>query len=442
MFKIPFFSKREKKEKKEEKPVYVFEESMSPNSLANKAYSHIEKLASFGPRPAASKTSRMVANNIASILEGFCDEVEFKSCKIDRNRTSFWVKVVSVLLPFCSVFLFIGLPYLSFMLALSALVLCYCEGLEAMGLFSRFFKKEEGESVFSIIRSKEEEERVIILSSHHDSAPLYKRKERVRDIYLPLFSIAYITVLALFLMLYEVLKGCFLRFNLPSLFPLIFILIAFALSVLSLRFFSLFSSEYSPGVGDNLSGVGVALAVAEYFSKKRLKRTRLEILSFDGEECGCQGSRAYYEASHYPDGTININIDGIFSSEDLAVLTNDGNGLVKLDEALSSALSNIAKTQGYKIKSGKLSLFSGATDASSAARHGIRAVTITSMAEQGSEIAHTKNDTIENVEMKALEEVISILLKFIETEDGKTEREEGVVKSLLDGRKYRLSLHD
>ena len=64
------------------------------------------------------------------------------------------------------------------------------------------------------------------------------------------------------------------------------------------------------------------------------------------------------------------------------------------------------------------------------------------MAEQGSEIAHTKNDTIENVEMKALEEVISILLKFIETEDGKTEREEGVVKSLLDGRKYRLSLHD
>ena len=109
MFKIPFFSKREKKEKKEEKPVYVFEESMSPNSLANKAYSHIEKLASFGPRPAASKTSRMVANNIASILEGFCDEVEFKSCKIDRNRTSFWVKVVSVLLPFCSVFLFIGL---------------------------------------------------------------------------------------------------------------------------------------------------------------------------------------------------------------------------------------------------------------------------------------------------------------------------------------------
>ena len=282
----------------------------------------------------------------------------------------------------------------------------------------------------------------MIISSHHDSAMLYRRKEHIRDIYLPLCSLLYLSVLSLFLMLYEALKGEFFRLNLPSVFPLIFIVLSFVLSLLSFRLYSLFSTSYSPGVGDNLSGVGIAVAMAEYFSKRRLSHTRVEIVSFDAEECGAQGSKDYYARNEYPENTININIDGIYSPEDITILLNDGNGLKKLDATLASELSSVANSLGYKLKEGKLSLFSGATDALSASKRGIRAVTITGINGTSSGFAHSAEDTIDKIDIKALERVISLLMKYIEAKDKRADDEKTEAESLLVGKKYRLSPHD
>lgn len=439
MFKIPFFGKKEKKEKKEEKPVYVFEDSLSSNALANRAYEAVSRLSEIGPRLAATKNARMAANNIASRLESFADDVEILPFLADRSRAYLWTRILAFLLPISSLFLLFGLPYISLILNALSFLLIYFEAIEARGLFSRFFKKEEGENVKASIRPELEEESVVILSAHHDSAFLYNRKDAVKDIYVPLFSLCYLTVLSLFLILHEALSGTLFSFNLPSLFPFIFIAFGIVLSVFSFRLFSLFSTSGSPGVGDNLSGVGVLIALSEYFSKRKLKRTRIEIVSFDAEEAGCQGSRDYYGMTTYPENTININIDGLYNAEELSILTRDGNGLVGLDEPLAMELSALAKSMGYKFRVGKLSFFSGATDSSSASLAGIRSVCITGMAPGFDTAAHTSKDTIDKVEKKSLEAVISLIIKYIESKDKSPLDEKEGERNLFDGRKYKLS---
>ena len=96
---------------------------------------------------------------------------------------------------------------------------------------------------------------------------------------------------------------------------------------------------------------------------------------------------------------------------------------------------------GYKIKKGKLTLFAGATDASSAAKNGIRATTITAMAGCDTP-AHTKDDTIDKIDIKTLEEVIAIVIKFIESKDKKKDERKIENDSLLDAKKYKISLLD
>lgn len=442
-FKFPFFGRKDKKEKekKDEKPVFAFEENLSPLSLANKAYSHIEKLSDLTDRFAASSKARMAAKNIAALFENYSEDVSFHEFDADPKVAFLWTKICPILLIISTVFLLVGLPYLTFLInAINSLIILY-DSIFARGIFSRFIKKEKGENVRATIRPEGNEENIVIISSHHDAALLYNRKDHLRDIYLPLATVIYIAVLSLFLILYEALNSTLFRFNFPSLFPFIFIAVAIALSIVSFKLFSVFSNEISPAVGDNLSSVGVSIALAEYFSKRRLKHTRVDFISFDAEECGCQGSSAYYKENKYSEETVVINLDGLYKSEDLAVLTSDLNGFVSLDESLSSDLVNIALDMGYKIKKGKLTLFAGATDASSAAKNGIRATTITAMAGCDTP-AHTKDDTIDKIDIKTLEEVIAIVIKFIESKDKKKDERKIENDSLLDAKKYKISLLD
>ena len=104
--RLPFFRKKEKKEKTEEKPVYVFDDSLSANSLANRAYCHIEELSQIGPRKAGSVSSRMAANNIAAKLEEHSGDVSVMPLSIDSSSMLIWPKVVALLIPLSVVFFF------------------------------------------------------------------------------------------------------------------------------------------------------------------------------------------------------------------------------------------------------------------------------------------------------------------------------------------------
>ena len=238
-----------------------------------------------------------------------------------------------------------------------------------------------------------------------------------RDFIVLLSSFALVLLLSIFQIVSEIFSSSLLMPNIPPIVFLILYIILLVLSFYTARCLFPYTEMVSPGSGDNLSGVAIILALSRYFSKNRTEHVALTFASFDGEEEAQQGSKAFF-SSFSDRNSYVINIDGIFKKESLAVLTTDGYGFYSLDEALARKLAMAATAMGYRMKSGK---------------------SITTIAE-GKSVAHSEKDTPDAVEKEALEEVIAILIKFIESLDRKKEKALKEERRLFDeNKRYRLS---
>ena len=218
------------------------------------------------------------------------------------------------------------------------------------------------------------------------------------------------------------LKSAFSDFYLPPIFVLVLLSIMAITSFVYINLYKLVSKEYSPGVGDNLMSSCVLEELARYFHWKKergegLKNTKLIFASFDGEECGLKGSRWWFE--HHKEQLIKpivINLDCLYDSSELTILTKDNNGLVKLSSSLASDIAALCEKMGYKVKMGGMEMFCGSTDATSAARCGFDAISIvcTNMTPSDKSYYHTLEDTIDKIDKATIEEVISICIKIVE----------------------------
>lgn len=441
--KLPFFKKRSMGgEGKVKEHAGRSTDALNPAVLAKKAYSYIEKLSMMGERPAASKASRRAANNISSIFEGFADSVRMMQVGIDPLLGTFWTKIIPLLMILSSILIFLGLGYLSFILsALSGFEL-FLELVRGRSLLSRFMAKSTGENVEAVVEAGKEAARTVIFSSHLDSARLENRTEDKLPLGLTVASISYNIFLSAAFCVGEISRGVLLEPNIPSFLPFLALIPSAFLSVSALvKAWNFYSSSYSPGCGDNLSGVGVSLALCEYFSKNRPSSVRLVFVSFDGEECCRQGSLGYYAENRFEGKVGNINFDGLYRSGDLAIISREAVDSGIVDDSLASALGDIAKSMGYQVKMGRLDMFSGATDASSARKYGIAATTITCMAPGVETPAHSRGDVLQAVEPDTLEKAMGMVIKYVNAIDAEESRQETKdnVESLLSGRKYKIS---
>lgn len=444
--KLPFWGRKKKKEEKVKEVVYKVNDTLSPAVLAKKAFAHIEKLSMIGERPAASRSSRRTANNIASVFEGFTDSMRMDTVKIDPLLGTFWTKIIPFLMIISSLLIFFGLGYVSILVSVLSLFELFLEIVAGRSLLSRFMVKNAGHNVEAVLEAGKEASRTIIFSSHLDSARLENRAEDKLPLGFTMASIIYNLLISIAFTIEEIAKGIMLRMNIPSFLPFLAIIPSVLLSVLSLvKSWNFYSSAFSPGCGDNLSGVGVCLALSEYFSKNRPDYVRLVFLSFDGEECCRQGSLDYYKKNRFEGKVENINIDGLYRSEDLAVISREAVDRGIVDDGLAVMLGDTAKAMGYAIKIGKLDIFSGSTDASSARKYGISAATITCMTPGVESPAHTKGDVMQAIDLKTLEEAISIAVKYVNAADEKESAvysNQGEGGSLLTGKRYKLAKID
>ena len=193
--------------------------------------------------------------------------------------------------------------------------------------------------------------------------------------------------------------------------------------------------------------MSVVVEILRYFSDRKrrgkgLRHIRLVFASFDGEECGVQGSDAWFrENGKLLHNAKVVNFDGLYNVDNLVFLTQDGNGLVPLSSALAAKCAEIAHSMGYRIETGKLGIMAGETDAASAAKNGYKATTLTSMRPEVKTPAHTPDDTPDKVEKDALAAAISIGIKLVELEDLEwlRDKNEEPVQFLNQEKKYRLT---
>jgi aminopeptidase YwaD len=184
--------------------------------------------------------------------------------------------------------------------------------------------------------------------------------------------------------------------------------------------FDMHGKEQVDGASDNLTGVAMAVEMAKVFSEKKLKHTRLRVISFGAEESGLRGAWAYARAHKQQllqEKAFLFNVDTIKDTEHLTIGTNEANTLVFYKKEHVQLVADAFNATGVPVK--KLPLLVGASDASAFHIEGIPAVCIIGMdSEKLDPVYHTRLDTIDKINPQALEAMKKVLINFVEAWDG------------------------
>jgi len=402
-------------------------------------------LSETGPRRAGSEEAKMAASLLAEEFGKFSDDVAEEEFSASEEDYYGIFKVIAASAIPVFLFSFIGLPIVS--LAIAAYVTArFVKGfLLSMGTNPWPFESKTMTNVHAKMKCSGERKRTVVLTSHHDSAKILK------DSKIYAYALLSYLVLILFIAVYAFIDIVSLDFWKPDALTLVRALLHLPLLLFSVVFckcWKMESDEYALGAGDNLISSSLLTELAHYFSWKErngegLKSTELIFASFDGEECGQKGSDAWFKKhkAEFAKDVRAINIDSPYSEKSITLITKDQNGTVPLSVSLAEDLASIAGKIGLKVEMGALPLFTGGTDAVNAARNGIEAVTIVGIPISGRERTHyhTAEDTPDKISKKAVESVITLLIKYIEGFDGMHD-EEGKKASLEDeGISYSLT---
>jgi Zn-dependent M28 family amino/carboxypeptidase len=212
-------------------------------------------------------------------------------------------------------------------------------------------------------------------------------------------------------------------------FPQWVALVFLILGIIVLPFLFMTTNQASPAAGDDMMGVAIAAGIGKLFGDTKkagsnlLKHTRLIILSFDAEECGLRGSRAWVKrhlAELKATKTFAFNMDPMYKFKYLEFYEADLSSSVKLSREMAQECVDIAAGLGYKAyiappRKG------AATDASSYGMAGIEATNLHGMSSKESDLAgwvyHTSKDISKYIEPEVVEAALKIVREYILRKD-------------------------
>lgn len=411
-------------------------EKLQAARLAKQALQMVSDLIDrFGSRLAGSASCTQTAEALAESLESSCDRVEQETFAFHPEAFLGWIRILVVIYPISLLFLWISFPLLSLLTAAGGLVIMTLEFFLYKEILDRWYPKATGVNVFGVIEPQEEVRHTVVFSGHHDSAKVFNFFTQKPHLYLlrigiGLGAFVLIAVVSLVYTLDELFTGGLFAFGIPGLPVILFALLLSAALPWVLKLWHFVSDEGTPGAGDNLISSAMGVQLAQYLRNNAhmdipLRHTRVVIASFDGEEAGLRGSRVFFE-SHRSDTSVlagkvhHFNVDCPYDAKDLFFLTSDINGSVKLSQEMATKCVTIAKSMGFEAFSQPIAFLTGGTDAAESAKCGFDAVTLMAMPwgnTERSSVYHTPNDLPEAIDLKAVEETLSIAIRYIEQVD-------------------------
>lgn len=169
------------------------------------------------------------------------------------------------------------------------------------------------------------------------------------------------------------------------------------------------NGTYNPGALDNGSGTAALMEMARILKDNELQPKRpILFIAFNGEEEGLYGSKHFAYNTIYDikkDKTVVINMDMIGSKEvmPLSIATDS-----KQESELRDSLYKIAKELGIDARKSSIS----GSDHAPFARRGIDAVCL--IHEDFKNGYHSPGDTIETVDKDRINEVLRLVLYYID----------------------------
>jgi hypothetical protein len=390
----------------------------------------------IGPRLAGTPECLQAAERIHDELLSACDSAEMESFSFHREAFLSFMKVFFIAYLSAIPALIFGdywlVPAVLCLLFGSAFALT--EFLLYLTPFDRFFRRHCGYNVSGFIEPAGEVKQQIIVSGHHDSAYVFNFFKGRQKLYAPRIILGLIVYhFLLLLFVFWGLAECF-HVSTPGIANLVRVFwgVGF-LFVLQFYFFT--SKEISPGAGDNLIAVAMCLKLAQRFgfAKKKghslLQHTRLIFASFDAEESGLRGSRAYCRKNREALKSIptyNFNLESIYNVNELSFLTKDVNQYVRLSKPMVDECMDVTRQLGHDAEEGPITWGGGATDAAEFARIGVAATSLLGMKNRFIRDGlsyHTLEDTVDKIDPAAVRASLEVVAGFLFKKDSELLRE-------------------
>jgi aminopeptidase YwaD len=384
----------------------------------------------FGGRLAGSAACRRAAEAIQTALAQVCGDAQLETFRTHPSAFARFYRI-DILLYFVG----LGLLILHQPLAAS-LVLVFMfvgAGLQFgwyIELYDRFYPLASCHNISAVLEPRGPALRQLIISAHHDSAAelsFLKRSQKLYalKIFLPDFFRATAMTFAVIWTVWQAVNG-----QAPEFTPFVLVFLVLGIPSVVTKF-NLFGNQAVPGAGDNLVASAMLVELAQRFAdpcipgQSILAGTRLIFASFDAEESGLRGSRAWARAHQAEIGalpTFALNIDSIYTARDLQFLATDLNSHVRLDSALVDQCIKMAAECGYPAKRAYMRFGGGGTDAVELAGAGARATTMIAMPAgvvRNGLVYHTMKDTVDAIEPAAVDACLAVaasLALFLDTD--------------------------
>ena len=421
----------------------------SDSDYVNYALRQIEHICTtFGPRPAGSDAEASTTQYLHEELDQYCDKTYVDEFSVYPTFYPHgFLKIAAVLLSIAMILC--GFPFLFVMIGgirfLFALFLIFVSLFLMKLWFARFFRFPQGLShnITGKIHprnnptpSSSPQKLTVVIAGHTDSA---------FEMSIAKYGHTYLVVGVIFLGLLLLCMGIKLflyKFWYSSSLPAIVItdhwqmnvLDAISLGVL-LSFYPFFlklifgitNGQPVLGANDNLSGVGIALALGKYFTEPshRLSHIELWLGSFGAEECGERGSHYFVQEYGHRQSALTHAIaiipESVGAGNHLHIILEEKMHFAKHDPDLCAKIHsaflkynrkhpNAANTQTVTMKS----LPFAASDAGRFAHAGIPSAMIIAFDEsQKPPNYHLTSDNFDNLSFQTLNTVFGGVKQFL-----------------------------
>ncbi|MGI6787230.1 MAG: M28 family metallopeptidase [Acholeplasmataceae bacterium] len=376
----------------------------------------------IGPRLAGTPESLRAANYLFEDARIYSDSAHFEDFQIHKGAFLGWINILVIAYIIGFFFFFLGYPVITLILMVLSLLILYLQFIRYLPVIDFLFPKRKARNVYGIVEPKGKTKQQIIISGHHDSAPIFNF-----FIHQPKLYGLRVTGSIIFVILSLVLSIVNLIVDNDILFYISIGVLGLGLLLVGQMWFFK-SRRATPGAGDNLASTQIAFQMGKYYhslkgTQNQLKHTRIIFTSFDAEEEGLRGARAFVKNNKdilLAIKTYVLNIECLYDVNELFFLTSDINNSVKLSRELAQSLVDIASNLNIKTEMKDIAVLTGGTDAGEFGKIGVEATTIMGMPWSNANRSasyHTPDDTVDKVSKEAVEATINIFHNFIITKD-------------------------
>ncbi len=384
-------------------------------------------LDTFGPRPSGSAASRQTADALQAEAASFADRAWSEDFAVHPAAFLGWIRLLVLLYIAGVALLWLHVFWLAALLATLGIVILVGQFFFYRELLDRFYPRQTGRNVLAALEPAGDVRGQLILSGHHDSARIFNFLASRPALY-PWRVTGGIAIYVLFLLvcwgltLWTAVSGATPGWATAAaaLFSLLLLWVG------QLWWFA--SSESTPGAGDNLASTAVAWEALRHLAQEKaagrpLQHLRVVAASWDAEEAGLRGARAWVNRLALP--TWNLNLECLYDPAEFFLLTSDVNGTVRLSPELAGQCQRLLAGRGRDVPVKPIAFLTGGTDAGELARGGAQATTLIGMPwgnNNRSSVYHTPADVLNAVSPEAVAAAMGLAIDLAGALDGELGR--------------------